>query len=79
MNILNFLRNVSSNASCLANVPPTFRSFFQTDDVRTTVDGSVLLGTLYTLDQQCRLIYGNFSHYCNGVRKSLCRRIFFIS
>ena len=73
MNILNFLSNVSSAANCLANVPPTFNSFFQTEDIRTQWNSSVQLGKLYSLDQQCRLIYGSFSRYCNGVRKLFCR------
>ena len=72
MNILNFLSNVSSAANCLANVPPTFKLFFETEEIRTKWNSSVLLGKLYSLDEQCRLIYGSFSHYCNGVRKSFC-------
>jgi hypothetical protein len=63
----NFLSNVSSTASCLANVPTTFNSFFRTEYIRTKTDSEVLLGQLYSLSQQCRLIYGSFSHYCNGV------------
>ena len=53
-------------------MPPTFKLFFETEDIRTHWNSSVLLGTLYSLDEQCRLIYGSFSHYCNGVRKSFC-------
>jgi hypothetical protein len=62
----NFLSNVSSNASCLANVPTTFESFFKTEKLYSS--STVFLGKLYSLDQQCKLIYGSFSHYCNGVR-----------
>jgi hypothetical protein len=68
LKFLSFISTVSLNASCLANVPPTFKSYFVSENTRSTTDSSVLLGTLYSLDEQCRLIYGGFSRYCNGVR-----------
>jgi hypothetical protein len=45
--------------------PWSFESFFV--DIRANKSLS-LLGQSYILDQQCKLIFGNFSYYCNGVR-----------
>ena len=53
--MITFLRNVSSNGTCLLNTPINALS--------TYFNSSYLAGQLYSLDQQCQFLLGSSSSY----------------
>ena len=40
---------------------------------------NVLPGQIYSADDQCQLMFGYLSHYCNGVIKNFFNSFMFIS
>ena len=59
---------MNSTYNCLKNPPRTIQAYHQLNEIGNSQSSQALVGRSYTPDQQCQLIYGSFSHYCNGVR-----------
>ena len=51
-------RNASIVGQCLLNIPESGLQDLYTDVM------SQLPGQIYNIDEQCKLKYGSFSHYC---------------
>jgi hypothetical protein len=77
---LSIYRNVSDNANCLSDIPKTASSYIstyyktqiiETQNSNVNEKYNILPGQDYDADQQCKLIFGSFSRFCNGVSKIL--------
>jgi len=59
---VNVFRNVSSQGSCLSNLPGDLSIQF-----KKVYGDEFLPGKIYSIDQHCRLIHDSLSRFCNGV------------
>ena len=60
--IINF-RDLTEQGSCLSKAPGQLQQEFESVYGKNTLPGRI-----FSVDEQCRLIYGKLSFYCKGVR-----------